>query len=1231
MREIVQSTAVHSRRSKLEHWTLCTAERGFALRAVTSVKRTHLFEMATPLERSPENSGVHTSPRFEGENGQIVDPNNDANNAGPPDEMAAFAQVFTEYSRDGLISGDDLIDVLRECGVTTDREGLMALLSGNWDDVDYDTACDVFNSLRNTESTTMAQVVDVTKAVITITPWGFAWKVLTCSRIPDAVYNIETPKITLQPRMLLMSSTLVIMLLTCSLIIMLVALLWLDRAKRIETNIMRVVATAFSAFVDAVENELIAANGREQGDMALTLASFVDVDTQLRRQIVLSRLTREAAILAVIVNHVGVLAPRTHKNGVLRQFRTVQGLLLRSSAVVTPVTAARSRALFGATMTKTAALLRSWGFNLVVWDRVSDTFVVDEDRLCPTRGSCLTAVLPCFQVPLIGAAAPGGPFNESQTRFFVSESSPSVLGSGAAVVGAHFRSLEPGGVDAVACAMLLQSTFERRAREVVATLPVFDPAFDRQRNSRNSNPAAHKTESEKVLVAPFLLDVPAHGRGSVGWLTPLVPSHAPSCPSNNGSATPQQPPGSTLTIPVVSCFPLSALFANVLRSRLPDAVADVEGPRAVPTMVAAAPTIINLVVAVFVEHTTTTNAHRHELITEFEYLNDVRIAQGATVESVVVVYNASSNEYQQATRVAFPFSCYEAECLRRPQALTTAVTAFLTNTSGYSITPDYRPEPVVGGYAFSSQLSVAIVIERDVIEIRRKARESVVSLLDEKNGGFQGTFELQLLRVYDQNTTRLFDPFEACPRGEFCISVSGKGVIYRGDCVHCTRWAPTGETRVEYLTKPRLCKTEKFPHFQNCTEAMLTHGGRLGRLSVFSGESGVVETTDYRNVKVLGAYGQNANFTTGFYAKQDYDEVFSPILLRIIISFTSSVGMVVVAIALLMVLSQRFVVQIESEWKRFKDDIVKERRAFADVVRDMVPPQVAENLMKGQLFHVQALPVSIALHEISGMRHREENWTPTQLSYFITYNMHLAHEFSNFFGVHRLRIIGDTALFVGGLPEVRPDESLIDVPHPVRMLGMFASLYQCCMPRFAHFPHRDELIEHSFGSNMMEFPDQMGVPEQVGNILMPAYRCGVHYGTCTLAVVNTQEVYTPHFDAYGQSVALAVRLCRTCRSDGIHVTEALKDQVELFENSGIAFGSPHTTLIRGRGYVKAFHMKKADVPLPSSLLQKLGIRYSKRRYRFIADELLIRDGGSVYSRSTDNSMASSALGSAGSK
>jgi class 3 adenylate cyclase len=588
-------------------------------------------------------------------------------------------------------------------------------------------------------------------------------------------------------------------------------------------------------------------------------------------------------------------------------------------------------------------------------------------------------------------------------------------------------------------------------------------------------------------------------------------------------------------------------------------------------------------------------------IPNIENLNYIRVVQqGSTIEVTYMDRDPNTGIIHQASAPALSGQYGPRD--RPPAGLVNAFNGYAQRGSGWSITPDYRPEPVVGGYSYDPEgtLAIVIVVERDVPEVRRIAMNSLVELVEAINSESRQSLELLLVHPRGELLTETYDPNQLCPVDVSCVTYDGFGIVYRSDCSHCTRQVVAPVRSIAYLAVPKLIDDCR-QRFGSCDEDFLSNDrssfvwSAMNRVPAAAPEVDL-STTDYRGVSIIGYSSHIANFSTTFIAKQDRSDVFDGIQEYIMISGLSCGGIILVITVVFVLLARRVLEKIELEWMQYKSLIAEERTAFTNSVKDLMPAYLAERITQNHQIQGEHANLCIAFVDVKGGAKRCEGYEPEDLARFNTYVLHMLDTFAIHYRIHRVRFIGDLSIYVSGLNEATGENH--GDHFTVRMLRFLSNVIQVTGMRYAHYPHRCDLIASKFGSEAYCMPDVVGEPQHVGCIRLAPCAIGIHQGGTTVSLALS-ETGAPQFDVLGPAVSLTNRLCQTAKENTIVVSDTVRDSIERHAPADMfQFGKQRKVVLRGRGTASTFEVKLASVPMATSLLTTLGIRYARLRKYF---------------------------------
>eukprot|EP00760_Papus_ankaliazontas_P025034 PhM_4_TR2460/c4_g1_i1/m.15267 len=141
--------------------------------------------------------------------------------------------------------------------------------------------------------------------------------------------------------------------------------------------------------------------------------------------------------------------------------------------------------------------------------------------------------------------------------------------------------------------------------------------------------------------------------------------------------------------------------------------------------------LANYKVVVSISAPKSSEQFRLQIVSAFEHINwGFDRSTELTVARVDPLYH---NFDCQITKFRFNTTCH-GDCYRTPQACVNAFTAYATHGKSSGFTPDYRPEPVMGSYAWvGGDIALALGVERDVLEVRGLAKDVLVNVINVVN------------------------------------------------------------------------------------------------------------------------------------------------------------------------------------------------------------------------------------------------------------------------------------------------------------------------------------------------------------------------------------------------------------------------------------------------------------------------------------------------------------------
>eukprot|EP00759_Apiculatamorpha_spiralis_P036303 PhF_6_TR36516/c0_g1_i3/m.53784 len=301
----------------------------------------------------------------------------------------------------------------------------------------------------------------------------------------------------------------------------------------------------------------------------------------------------------------------------------------------------------------------------------------------------------------------------------------------------------------------------------------------------------------------------------------------------------------------------------------------------------------------------TAEAYRRDIIQITEYEN---WEFDRTTEIIISRVDSNNHLDCQTTQFRFNATCHE-DCYRTPASCRNVFNAYSHGTSNY-ITPDYRPEPVQGAFAWmNSGLNIGMGFERDVLEIRGRGLKVLVAIADSINSKVKGSTRTHLVHYAGMPPMKVFNVSEPCDTDTCRISLEGKGIIFRRDCPHCMRQPQVALDSIEFLTALNDCP---FGESRRCKKrSQKLSGPAVDVVEASQSSIQISEYVDYRKVDVLAGGVFLDNLTVGIFVKTDKRELMSAATEILTISACSGVGLALFGLGVLLYICRGMLHRIE--------------------------------------------------------------------------------------------------------------------------------------------------------------------------------------------------------------------------------------------------------------------------------------------------------------------------------
>jgi class 3 adenylate cyclase len=1050
-------------------------------------------------------------------------------------------QYNNRLNRNGVVTGTDVCQILELLGLPFEDAEVRPILA-DWAKVSLEGALEAVTTVRITHNADLAHMTQrMEEGIIRLSLCAYISYMLPFTdKDPSWAYRTIELNVDIAPRQLLFASTGIVLLVAGFAILLLMSLLWLGQANQREEVQLENFHLLLHSFTTSFEQRVPEVHAAAMVDAADPLSKMIERQHVLRLESVTEELRVDATLIAGVVNTISGAADAAMVQPAAAGLATLMHVFAAGG------TAAELVSTVGAMNAadpqwETVVLQRSGG-------AATSTTLVEGRTLECAYGTCNYDAMPC----VIGGFAA---MNATTTTTLMN--SQNVRREAAAAIYAPIA-----GLNAVVCSTMQLTAVEAKRREEMV-LAVADI------NTGLKDVLAMRRE---VL----LVDWRNLSSSMVEYASPpLRFQHAcyaaGTCLQYDAFAR------QTLVSGNVAAKQLTGFSNEVL-------------------IVAVAPTAVPyLGVAVDLTLAGIDSAAGAEIIT---VVNRINMKASNDVELTLAKRDAVTGALQpQLTARRYTADCLvTASCSRFDEAASNAKTAIDTKGAGYAITPNYEPQAVLGAFSYIGYgVEMAIIIERSMASIRSIAVGALISIFDHNNQLYSGSLEAQLVHFDGIPFMRTFDVATPCDHIRRCVRDAALGTLYRSDCVHCSRLpaAAFKAEKLRYLTQLKL--QGECDGIRNCPTAALENDGGVWR-DVLKAQNAVPKveyTVDYRRKAVLAVYSFVGNLSVGLVVKLDKSEVEGPINEKIGIAAAIALVIVVVGLVVLIFFSRKVLDKIEHEWLSYKLQIDAEKKKFDAMALDVLPSHITSELRKSQKLAMSLPNMGFVFLDIVGMSDRTKNWSPELVCRYLTYTFTVIDTACANFSLNKVRIFGDTYFAVGGLGESATEE------HCVFRCACFGSVVvQLLSRKFAHFPDRVALIGSTFSAfvakNGPMFPDVTENPEDMGNILMPPMRIGMHYGIGTFCIIETGR--TPAYEVFGPGVAMASRMQVTSLGNRIHMTGVMKEILERLDKDRLFdFEPPRKTMVKGQGTMTTYFVKSASVTVPTDMLKVLGIEYANLR------------------------------------
>lgn len=374
-------------------------------------------------------------------------------------------------------------------------------------------------------------------------------------------------------------------------------------------------------------------------------------------------------------------------------------------------------------------------------------------------------------------------------------------------------------------------------------------------------------------------------------------------------------------------------------------------------------------------------------------------------------------------------------------------------------------------------------------------------------------------------------------------------------------------------------------------------------------DSGTMLARDHNGREVSAWYGYYAQVPPIVIVVQVLDDRSETLEARYIAIGTGCAIILAVQLVILL-LTRRVLDRIENDYNKYKRHIEDEKHQFSELVKDVMPPYIAERIMKGSRLIAETHPqLTFFFSDIVGSTETSKTLTNKQLVRMLGYTFMLEDEIASHFGVHKIKTIGDAYFAVVGLEDSTGGAATGKDHQVYRMVSFACITQQLFGPTYAHFPERTECFKISANG------------QDMGPMKMVRMRMGIHTGPAVAGVVDVGRA--PHFDCFGPSVNLASRMESTSTAGRVQISGPTMEILSKLDKEGLfEFEPPRKTLVKGYGTMVTYLIKSTNLHVPEELISKMHIERAKRRQYFAADARAKTPGGNTTATKRDSSTPS---------
>ena len=315
-----------------------------------------------------------------------------------------------------------------------------------------------------------------------------------------------------------------------------------------------------------------------------------------------------------------------------------------------------------------------------------------------------------------------------------------------------------------------------------------------------------------------------------------------------------------------------------------------------------------------------------------------------------------------------------------------------------------------------------------------------------------------------------------------------------------------------------------------------------------------------------------------------------------------AVFLTIAALILVRLLTRSVLDHIEKDYVTYKQQIEEEKHQFSELIKDVMPQYISQRIMAGEKLIVDQHPqLTFFFSDIVGFTETSRKLSTVEMVRILGYTFMMEDGVAEFYGVHKIKTIGDAYFAVAGLDDLfeKRAEEADDADGKKKEKKKQKKAEDNQVYRMTSFA---VVTQQLLSNNYVHYPERTDCFKQWSNTDLPpckmlTMRMGIHSGPAIAGVVDVGR--SPHFDCFGPSVNLASRMESTAQRGRIQLStptwEMLSkiDKTHLFE-----FEPPKKTLVKGYGTINTYTIRSTTLSVPESLLEKLKVDRAVKRQFF---------------------------------